>query len=215
MSRRCSFRCVNDDLVAIGMCPSQLIAPQFLKSVLPRHPLFASLHCLLPELLAAAAGAPVPPAWAVPLMALPAAVAAIAVTLGQHTQTLAQHTLTLAQHTLTLAQHTQTLAQHTQTLGQHTLSLGGIKETLGRVHNASALMDGHALERVCLPNGNAIPAATWFPATRGDLMGPNLTNARANALLVAYGLPAMPGANDLAINAKRVAIAIHIGIRIL
>jgi hypothetical protein len=190
-SRWRSCRCVSDDLVAVGMCPSQLFAHRFLKRVLPRHPLFASLHCLLPELLAAAAGAPVPPAWALPLMALPAAVAAIAVTLGQHTLTLAQ------------------------TLGQHTLSLGGIKETLGRVHNASALMDGHALERVCLPNGNAIPAATWFPATRGDLMGPNLTNARANALLVAYGLPAMPGANDLAINAMRVAIAIHIGIRIL
>ena len=113
-------------------------------------------------------------------MALPASVAAMQVTLGQHTATLAQHAI-----------------------------------TLDRVLNASASMDGHALVRICLPNGNPLPADVWFPATRGDLMGPGLTNVHADALLAAYGLPGMAGANPVAVHAKRAAIAAHIGTRVM
>ncbi len=118
--------------------------------------------------------------WAVPLMGLPAAVAAMQVTLAQHTATLADLTIAAAQ-----------------------------------AQNASATMRGHPLKRIPLVGGGALPIVVWFPATRGELEGPQLTNARADALLAAYGLPAMPGTNAAALDSKRRAIALHIGVRML
>ena len=75
-------------------------------------------------------------------------------------------------------------------------------------------MHGHQLSIVPLAGGAPFPAGVWFPHTRGELeLG--LTHARANALLATYGLPAIAAANAPALVAKRLAIANHIGLRML
>ena len=111
------------------------------------------------------------PPWAMPLMGLPGAVAAMQLNLVQ-------------------------------------LQIIAVKAL-----NSSATIDAHGLVPIPLLGGGALPAAVWFPATRGALMGLMLSNARATALLAAYGLPAIAGANNVAVHAKRLAIAQHLGVR--
>ena len=85
--------------------------------------------------------------------------------------------------------------------------------TLAQARNASATMHGHQLLVVPLA-GAPFPAGVWFPATRGDLEL-ELTHVRANALLLAYGLPANMSMTAAALIAKRRAIAEQIGVRML
>jgi len=84
-----------------------------------------------------------------------------------------------------------------------------------RANNASALVGQHLLEP--LPNNaGQFPATVvpvvWFPNNRNNLMrggAANLTTARANALLVFYGLPVAG-----TLEGKRNVIGGHIGVRL-
>lgn len=129
-----------------------------------------------------------PPAWAVPLLSAVAALAPLTAAVAA----LAPLPAAVAALTLNLTVES------------------------ARAWNGSAAHGTDALRPVPSP-ANVLPTAVWFPATRNSLIRsglPNLTNMRANNLLAFYGLPPIAKHGLATLQAKRLAIANHIGVRL-
>ena len=78
-----------------------------------------------------------------------------------------------------------------------------------RAFNGSAVINAHALRPLLTPAGQF---PDYFPATRGELGG--LGNSACNDLLASYGLLVNPDDGAAALDAKRVTLALHFGVRL-
>ncbi len=151
--------------------------------------------------LVTVAGAGAPPAGADPLLALPAAVAALQVQMNALQAALQGLPAAVAA--------LQGLPAAVAAI-QHQASVSSAHN-----FNASAMIGTQALRMP--PNaGGILPAAAgiWFPVTLSDLVPTVLSHPRANALLAHYGLQAILGANGAAYALKRAALAAHLGVRV-